>query len=137
MRIYFFESKYFLTCYNTLNRENIAVNDAAVSITDFSNFTLSNCTFKSNFAGESCGGIRLSADSSINITTSFFINNTCNIYGGSIGTANNAQVNISDSYFHNGKALQGGIIYAEDSSIYTIQNCFFDNNTGSDGGYGL
>ena len=34
----------------------------------------------------------------------------------------------------NGKALQGSIIYAEDSSIYTIQNCFFDNNTGSDGG---
>lgn len=95
-----------------------------------------NCTFSSNTATGSGGGIYNFTSSSIRIDSCILVNNSAQFSGGGIFIFNSSTT-ISNSTFKNNSVTdsstpKGGAIYLNNSS--TIINCLFTGNTAQNNG---
>lgn len=110
-----------------------ATEGAAIKLVKSSDVDLEiiNCTFKDNYAYNSCGGAIYSymTNSNINIKDSTFINNIAENSGGAISTQGQ-YTTVSNSIFKNNNAKEGygGAVEINDENSPTISNSNFESN---------
>ena len=76
----------------------------------YGTFHMTNCVFRDNF-GNNGGAIFIDNSTSCYVTSSLFINNTANLYGGAIHLILNELSDDSGNYYANNKALKGNDLY--------------------------
>eukprot|EP00210_Caulerpa_lentillifera_P000404 g394.t1 len=140
--------------------DNRATLGGCISITDFSNARISNCSFKNNTAFSVGGVINMHINSTVSISNSVFSGNKANIAGGiSVGTNCTAlfeQINFTKNVAHNygggivlhrsamslssskldsNNAVRGGSLFAFEATFKmrnsTISNCYASNIGGA------
>ena len=119
---------------------NVTGNGGAINCEYYlTTMTFINCTFKNNVATVHGGGIIARGD--LNITNSYFINNSANNGGGIHASSNNGLgtniCTISDSYFLNNTAIgqSGGLVVATYGTIYVINTTISNNTAFRQGGF--
>jgi hypothetical protein len=98
--------------------------------------TIDNCRFTGNEAG-SGAGIFISSSSSPTITNSRFDANLTGGTGGGVWLAQFCTAEISNCFFDDNEAVQGGGFGAHTSSVVTLTHCTFRSNAASFQGGGL
>ncbi len=99
--------------------------------------TLKNINFI-NAYGNNGPALQLSADNTVNIINSKFINNIALVNGGAIDISSSSKITssitITNSLFENNKASNGGAISAKGTLLNVVDSKFNNNNASHDGG---
>ena len=109
--------------YNSVFEGNNNSNNGGAIYTD-NKMTISNVTFKDNYAQRQGGAIYF-GNNALNITDSNFINNSAGTLGGSLAGAAGDLI-VTNTNFTQGNAQTGGAIYSNGATVILENNLFKD-----------
>ena len=110
-------------------RDNTAYNCCGVAVSINSSFSVNRTSFTSNSA--STGGVITVHETSCEIASSTFDDNSAAYNGGVMISDDKSLINIVDCSFNHNRAelYNGGVFFMPDSSSFHIKNCIFFNNS--------
>ena len=131
----FMDSQNNVTIIDSIFLSNSATRGGALFAKHYNNITLQLCKFMSNgFSGTSIGGGIVLHQSLLSVVNCSFQDNRASA-GAVIFSQSQSEVNISKSFFTDNSAyLSGGVIHGEDRSIFTVELSEFTRNSANQNG---